>query len=85
MAGKFNNGDLHAEANSEIGSLVCASPLGSFNHTFCIAVAEPTRHKNAICGTYFMPGFVKAGRILDAGSVNLDQVQFLAAAHGRMF
>lgn len=40
VAGEFDDGELHAETDTEVGDVVGAGPLRALDHSFCAALAE---------------------------------------------
>ena len=49
MAGKFDNGNLHSKANTEIGNALDARIFRSKHHPFDAALAEAARDDNRLC------------------------------------
>ena len=47
MAGKFNNGDLHPQADAEVGDVLFPGKLRRHNHALDAAVAEAAGHQDA--------------------------------------
>src|SRR6516162_10237141 len=48
IAGVFNSGALHAEADSEEGDFMLAGELDGVDHTLNAALAKTTRNQNAV-------------------------------------
>ena len=63
VAGEFDDGYLHAEADTQEGRVVLAGPLGCGDHALGAAVAETAGHENAVGALDFGPGRVVGGFI----------------------
>ena len=48
MAGKFDDGNLHTEANAQIGNAMLPGILSRQNHAFDAAASEAARDKNPV-------------------------------------
>nr|AXN76753.1 CTP synthetase [Aeromonas veronii] len=48
VASEFDHGNLHAEADTQVGDLVLAGILGSQNFAFHTALTEATRHQDRV-------------------------------------
>ena len=91
IAGKFDDSNLHTQADTQVRGLVCACPFCRSDHALCTALAKSSWNQNTICGTNFMPCLVKGGGVvgtslfLEVGGINPDEVEFLAATHCAVF
>jgi len=85
---KLDDGDLHTEADTKERDFVLASPFCCLDHTLCTSMAETAWNENSVRGADFVPCFVEGGWVVDLGlvfeigSIDPDEVEFLAAAHG---
>lgn len=87
VARKFNDGNLHTQADAQIRLLLRAGPFCRLDHTLCSTVPEATRDKNAVCSADCTPGSMELFRevgssfFLEMRGINPDKVELLIASH----
>lgn len=90
VAGVFNNGNLHSQADTKVGGLLSTGPFGSSNHTLSSALTEATGDENTVGSANIMPGLVELGgvstvhRRLESLGLNPDEVELAVTVHGGM-
>ncbi len=91
VAGVFDDGELHAETDSEIGGFVLAGPVGRGDHAFGASMPETAWNEDSVGGADFVPSFVVVcgGRLqglgLEMGRIYPDELELFRASHGGMF
>ena len=71
MAGKLDHGDLHAEADTEVGDLFFAGVPGRHDFAFDAAVAESAGNKDAVHAAQMFRGAI-AFNVLGVHPHDLD-------------
>ena len=74
MAGKFNGGYLHAQADAQIGHLVLAGKAGSLDLAFDAAFAEAAGHQHRVVAGELIHGFGGEGFGVDVVDVDAHMV-----------
>ena len=60
---KLDNGQLHAETNSQEGNLMLSCPVDRRDLSFSPSGSEASRYNNTICGAELLESFIVARRV----------------------
>ena len=91
VAGIFDHGELHAQADAQERYVGFTSPFDGADHTLSSSQAEAAGDEDTLRGAEFVPCFVEVGRrgiadrFFEVRGVDPNEVEFLGAGHGGVF